>query len=678
MNKLKIIDKNSEKNIKDEREFLSKLHHPFIVNMNCAFQDFENLYLVMDLLTGGDLRYHLCRINHFTEEETKFFISCILLGLDYIHKNNIIHRDIKPENMVCDERGYIRITDFGVAKLNKKNNSSEGSGTPGYMAPEIILRKNYSFCVDFFAIGVMGYEFIFGERPFKGKNRKDYKKSLLKNGVQINKEDVKGWSLESIDFINKCLKRKDVKRLGYNEGVKELKNHKWFNKYDWEGIANKKLDPPFVPKKEGNYDKKYCEMNIKEGEETLKRYQKYKEKNNIENIFIGYTYINSELIKEYINSDSINSTNTITKKSKHSKEIENSVDKNAKKNINFNKGRNINVNKINSPFGFRQTFFENIKRNDNKPIRLELINFDKILSSKNKNKNKNNNNNNNNNIRLMKNKNCFYSRNKLKLKKNNSLYNLKDGEINIFNNKSKNNPHNNESSLSILLSSNSLLNSNNTSKINKIFNKLNSIKNKTNIRSISIDNSNSNNKNNLSNDMNQIIRKSQNNFNINIYSRNIPSNESYRKKINKFCQNLSLKDLNSSIYSRNKNLGEKSKSNFKISFRLDSPELNSSKITPKFKNNDSKKYINNLIPISQITKEKGKNYFNLYFPELNKINNKKFHKVFNLNRLKKFEKISIGQLKQNLNNNKKGTKFFSKNNKNIKRSESALVLNHYD
>jgi hypothetical protein len=253
---------------------------------------------------------------------------------------------------------------------------------------------------------------------------------------------------------------------------------------------------------------------------------------------------------------------------------------------------------------------------------------------------------------------------------------LKDGEINIFNNKSKNNIHNNESSLSILLSSNSLINSNNTPKINKIFNKLNNMKNKTNIRSISIDNSNSNNKNNLSNDMNQIIRKSQNNFNINFYNRNIPSSESYRKKINKFCQNLSLKDLNSSIHSRNRNLGEKSKSNFKISFRLDSPELNSSIITPKFKNNDNKKYTNNLIPISQITKDKTKNYFNLYFPELNKINNKKFHNVFNLNRLKKFEKISLSKLKKNLNNNKNGTKFFSKNNINIKRSKSTLVINH--
>ena len=112
MSKVKIIDKKSVKSIRDERNFLSKLHHPFIVNMICSFQDFDNLYLVMDLLTGGDLRYHLCRIRKFTEEETKFFISCLLLGLEYIHKNNIIHRDIKPENLVSDEQGYVRVTEF--------------------------------------------------------------------------------------------------------------------------------------------------------------------------------------------------------------------------------------------------------------------------------------------------------------------------------------------------------------------------------------------------------------------------------------------------------------------------------------------------------------------------------------------------------------------------------------
>ena len=95
MSKVKIIDRHSEKSIRGERDFLSKLHHPFIVNMVCAFQDYETLYLVMDLLTGGDLRYHLCKIRRFSEEETKFFIACLLLGLEYIHNNFLICCSLK-------------------------------------------------------------------------------------------------------------------------------------------------------------------------------------------------------------------------------------------------------------------------------------------------------------------------------------------------------------------------------------------------------------------------------------------------------------------------------------------------------------------------------------------------------------------------------------------------------
>ena len=137
-----------------------------------------------------------------------------------IYNNNIIHRDIKPENLVCDKNGYIRITDFGIAKTNKGDNSSETSGTPGYMAPEVLLGKNYTFTVDFFAIGVIGYEFMLGKRPYNGNNRKEIKNLVLKNQLKIDKEKV-GWSEESVDFINRCLKRKESKRLGYTDGIQE-------------------------------------------------------------------------------------------------------------------------------------------------------------------------------------------------------------------------------------------------------------------------------------------------------------------------------------------------------------------------------------------------------------------------------------------------------------------------
>ena len=179
MSKTKVIDKKSEKSINGEREFLSYLHHPFIVNMHYAFQDHENLYLVMDLLTGGDLRYHCSRYRSFSEEQTRFFLACIIHSLSYIHKNKVIHRDIKPENLVLDDKGYVRITDFGIAKINMPDNSSETSGTPGYMCPEIMYGKNHSFPADYFSIGVIGYEFMMGKRPYKGRGRKEIKEQMI-------------------------------------------------------------------------------------------------------------------------------------------------------------------------------------------------------------------------------------------------------------------------------------------------------------------------------------------------------------------------------------------------------------------------------------------------------------------------------------------------------------------
>ena len=107
MSKVKIIDRKSESSILSERHLLAQLHHPFIVNMFYSFQDRDNLYLLMDLLTGGDLRYHLCRHKKFTEDQSKFFISNLILALEYIHQNKIIHRDIKPENLVLYKNGVI-------------------------------------------------------------------------------------------------------------------------------------------------------------------------------------------------------------------------------------------------------------------------------------------------------------------------------------------------------------------------------------------------------------------------------------------------------------------------------------------------------------------------------------------------------------------------------------------
>ena len=289
MSKLKIIDKKSIKSIKYERELLSHLKNPFIINMYYAFQDYDNLYLVMDLLSGGDLRYHICPHRKFSEDETKFIICNIILGLEYIHNMRIIHRDIKPENLVMDEFGYIRITDFGISKIFSNKNNYETSGTPGYMSPEVMQGHNHNKAVDYFALGVIGYECMMGKRPYQGKSRKEIKEQMMMKQIVIKDDDIpNNWSKESKDFINKLLIRKPELRLGFGN-VLEVKNENWIKFYPWDLLREKKIVAPFIPENKDNYDRKYCNGIEKIGIETKQRYENIL-KGDFQNYFVNYTY----------------------------------------------------------------------------------------------------------------------------------------------------------------------------------------------------------------------------------------------------------------------------------------------------------------------------------------------------------------------------------------------------
>lgn len=179
MAKARIITKKSVNSVMNELKLLSMIQSQFIVNVHYAFQDNMNLYLVMDLLLGGDLRYHIARKRKFTMNITRFFIACLIHALEAVHQQLIIHRDIKPENLVFDNEGYLRLTDFGVARILTPENFTETSGTPGYMAPEVMCRQNHGLAADYFAVGVIAYECMMGERPYKGRTRKDIRDQIL-------------------------------------------------------------------------------------------------------------------------------------------------------------------------------------------------------------------------------------------------------------------------------------------------------------------------------------------------------------------------------------------------------------------------------------------------------------------------------------------------------------------
>ena len=311
MSKCKIIDKRSERSVKAERDLLSIMNHPFIINMHFSFQDAEYLYIAMDLLTGGDLRYQIFKQKIFFEEQTKFIISCIILSLEYIHTNNILHRDLKPENLVFDSKGYLKLTDFGIAKIYRKENNKDTSGTPGYMAPEVMNGQNHTIAVDYFALGVIGYELMMRKRPYLGKNRKEIKEKIMSHQVQVKKNMVpQGWSVESADFINRLLQRKPANRLGLR-GPTEVKEHPWFKGYDWKNLYLGNLKAPFLPKKGDNFDFHYCNAPEKMGLETEERYRLIKGGQKYKEGFLNFHYFNryGSLINNNINKINNNLNN---------------------------------------------------------------------------------------------------------------------------------------------------------------------------------------------------------------------------------------------------------------------------------------------------------------------------------------------------------------------------------
>lgn len=172
MSKARVLAKKSVTSVNNERQLLSLLKHLFIVNIHYAFQDLENLYLVLDLKSGGDLRYHMSTSAGFNEASTQFIIACVFVGLEHLHEKGVIHRDVKPENLVLDERGYVHLTDFGIARRLVTENSNDTSGTPGYMAPEVMCKQNHGVAVDYFALGIIAYECMKGCRPYLGRERR--------------------------------------------------------------------------------------------------------------------------------------------------------------------------------------------------------------------------------------------------------------------------------------------------------------------------------------------------------------------------------------------------------------------------------------------------------------------------------------------------------------------------
>ena len=613
MSKAKIIDKKSVDSILGEKNILSQLHHPFIVNMVYSFQDHEYLYLVMDLLPGGNLRYHLSMRRRFSEKQNKFLICCILVGLEYIHGENILHRDIKPENLVFDSNGYLRITDFGIAKKYAVNNKKDTSGTVGYLAPEVLCNENHTFSIDYYAIGIITYELAYGHRPYIGKTKHEVKQLILTRQAHIDYDDLPdGYENEAADFINKLIQRKPKNRLGKNS-IKEVINHPWLKGYDWENLKNKKLKAYYIPKEGDNYDKKYCLQSNKIGTDTIERYKQITNEPNYDIIFKNFDcdkipdelkiYIGKNKKGEIVNNGNNSSNNSTTSISRNNKNnLNNNINEDNKKNKNNNlslgKQRNKSMENIFADQNIIPSNKNYKNENDSKVLskKLSAINIlaKNAINDEDLNKEKNDENKNIENI-------CKNEDNKNEKENQKKEYKIifeKKNDNNIMNKFSFRKKYNNENKEIKKLKDNYNNNINNNqnfspdnsnnkkekSSINEDFGDINNVKkiqdNELNIekdKEAKILLSNKQKINNLnqyiSNKYNHITKNgkllSNSNSSINILSNELFANikgNYFKKIINKNNNSLIASSSSKSLFKNNSNINEnyltKSKKHF--------------------------------------------------------------------------------------------------------------------
>ncbi|TPX35236.1 hypothetical protein SmJEL517_g02290 [Synchytrium microbalum] len=251
LRKTEVVRLKQVEHICSEKAILSRIHHPFIVNLYCTFQDSINLFMLLEFVPGGELFSHLRRAGRFSNDVSKFYAAEILLALETLHSQDIVYRDLKPENLLLDEKGHIKITDFGFAKV-VDDRTWTLCGTPEYLAPEIIQSKGHGRAVDWWALGILIFEMLAGYPPFFDDNPFGIYEKILANKISFPSH----FDANAKDLIRHLLTLDRSKRLGnLRGGAEDVKRHKWFKGVDFDAVLHKRVTAPIVPKVEfaGDY-----------------------------------------------------------------------------------------------------------------------------------------------------------------------------------------------------------------------------------------------------------------------------------------------------------------------------------------------------------------------------------------------------------------------------------------
>jgi len=265
-----IIDNDEVESTRSEkRVFLAaaRERHPFLLGLHSCFQTETRVYFVMEYVSGGDLMLHIQR-KQFSLRQAKFYAAEVLLALEYFHANGIIYRDLKLDNILLTLDGHVKVADYGLCKEDMWYGSTTSTfcGTPEFMAPEILLEQRYGRAVDWWAFGVLTYEMLLGQSPFRGDDEDEIFDAIL--------EDEPLYPItmprDAVSILQKLLTRDPTRRLGSGKAdAEEIKRHPFFKDVSFDDVLNKRIPPPYFPTINGSADTSNFDEEFTKEQPTL-------------------------------------------------------------------------------------------------------------------------------------------------------------------------------------------------------------------------------------------------------------------------------------------------------------------------------------------------------------------------------------------------------------------------
>jgi len=266
VSKAAVVKSGQQQHIISEKNVMAALNHPFLIKLHATFKDNNNLYFLLEPSLGGELFNVLRAYTYFTENTAQFFAAGVVAAFEYMHSKDIIYRDLKPENLLLDPTGYLKITDFGFAKVVKDNRTYTLCGTPDYLAPEVVSGQGHGKGVDWWTLGILIYEMLASEPPFYDDEQMKIYSKIMHGQLSFPMH----FSKNSVDLVKRLLNPKPTRRLGVVR-TRKIRDHPWFKDFNWQSFLKMEMKPPIVKPVKNPYDI----SNFEEYPEEEKNVEKY-------------------------------------------------------------------------------------------------------------------------------------------------------------------------------------------------------------------------------------------------------------------------------------------------------------------------------------------------------------------------------------------------------------------